>query len=106
MLLLFISCSAMAKPIDAQKDFSEKGTLSLNEARHTFHKNMLQPQTLHVTIANEHPVKSISLGYAVLFLQEQTVFAVKARSKTTAILQDENRCESVSKLLFPFHNFW
>lgn len=104
LMLLLISNPVAAKTAIHNNDVS--GKQALCKSGHSFHKNMLQPQTVHFSIANEHQLKPISLGYAALFLPEQLSFTVNLRSKTTTILQDTNRCESVSRLLFPFHNFW
>lgn len=106
ILLLFLLTSNPAAAKTAIHNNDVSGKEALCKSGHSFHQNMLQPQTVHFSIANEHQLKPVSLGYAALFLQEQLSFAVNPRSKTTTILQDTNRCESVSRLLFPFHNFW
>lgn len=105
-LLLLFSSTAVAKPLATKKDFHEKGTLALNKAEQAFHKNMLQPQVVHVSTASEDSVKPITPGYAALLFHENAVLLQQTTGQANEILQDADRCESVSKLLFPFHYFW
>ncbi|MGC4041156.1 MAG: hypothetical protein QM710_10315 [Flavobacterium sp.] len=105
-LLLLFGFTAAAKPAVAKNEFHEKGALSLNKIENSFHKNMLQPQVVHVNMVTEDSVKPISSGYAVLFFYENTALSLPLTGQTNQTLQDCNRCESVSKLLFPFHYFW
>lgn len=104
-LLLFISSSVSAKSFSVN-EFQNKGKETLNKVDHSFHKNMLQPQVIHVTITSEPSVKPINFGFVALLFDEKALLAVKSSGQTNELLQDANRCESVSKLLFPFHNFW
>lgn len=104
-LLLLISGSVSAKSF-AANEMQEKGTFTLNQAEDSIHKNMLQPQTVSVGISSEHLAKPIPLGYAALLFNENSFSTVKPIGKTTTFLQDADRCESVSRLLFPFHIFW
>lgn len=104
-LLLLISCSVSAKTFTAN-EIQKKGTVTLNKAEDSIHKNMLQPQTAYVSISNEHLAKPMSFGYVALFFNEGAVSTLNPIGKTATFLQDADRCESVSRLLFPFHNFW
>lgn len=105
-LLLLFSGTAVARPLAAQEDFREKGALSLNKAEQAFHKNMLQPQVVHVSIASEDSVKPITPGYAALLFHDNASLLKQTAGQANEILQDADRCESVSRLLFPFHYFW
>ncbi|MCF6131677.1 hypothetical protein [Flavobacterium wongokense] len=104
-LVLLISSSVSAKSFIAN-GFQDEGTVTINNAGQSFHKNMLQPQLVHVNVTTEHTVKPISLGYTALLFNEKTSLTLKPSGPTSLILQDVDRCESVSKLLFPFHYFW
>lgn len=105
-LLLLISNIAVAKPTIAKNGLPEKGALSLNKTEQAFHKNMLQPQVVHFSTGSEDSVKPITPGYATLFFDGTASFLQQAAGQANQILQDADRCESVSKLLFPFHYFW
>lgn len=103
--LLLLSSSVSAKALAAY-ELPQNGALAINKAEHSFHKNMLEPQTVHVSITNEHLAKPTSLGYVTLLSNGSSLSTLKPIGKATAFLQDADRCESVSRLLFPFHNFW
>ncbi len=105
-LLLLISTSANAKSTVAKNEFNPKKALNFNKDEQAFHRNMLQPQTAHISVGTEDSVKPINSGYFALLLSENVSSATQYIGHTNEILQDANRCESVSKLLFPFHYFW
>lgn len=105
-LLLLISYSVIAKPTVIPNGLQDQGTVSFNKAEQSFHKNMLQPQVVHVSMMPEHSVKPINTAYGDLFYCDSTCLLLQPTTQTHLILQDANRCESVSRLLFPFHFFW
>lgn len=105
-LLLLISYSVVAKTAVTTNEFQDKETLTLNKAQHSFHKNMLQTQVMHVSIASEHLVKPSNSGYVALLFNDKASLLLQTSRQKNTFLQDVNRCESVSKLLFPFHDFW
>lgn len=104
-LLLLISSSVSAKSFIAH-DFQDNQTENLNKAAHSFHENMLQPQVVHVSITSEHSGKPVHTALNDLFYSESNHLVLQPLGQTNVVLQDANRCESVSKLLFPFHVFW
>jgi hypothetical protein len=105
-LLLLVSFSVGAKTTVVVNETTEKGNLSLNKASHSYHQNMLQPQVVHVSITSEHSVKPISIGYAAFLFSERPALIIHPVGQSKELLQDTDRCESVSRLLFPFHYFW
>ena len=104
-LLLLINSTVSAKSFIAN-EFQDKGNVTLNKSEHSFHKNMLQPQVVHVSITSEPSVKPINSGFVALLFNEKTSLVLKPNEQANVILQDADRCESVSRLLFPFHIFW
>lgn len=105
-LLLLISCSVSANTALPTKGFNQQEKISFNKVEDAIHKNMLQPQVVHVNITVEHTVKPVNPSCAALFLIEKSSLEVSPNGQTTTTLQDADRCESVSRLLFPFHIFW
>ncbi len=104
-LLLLSSSSVSAKSFSAN-EFQDKGTVTLNKAEHSFHKNMLQPQVMHVSALPEHSAKPLPFAFSALFCSESINLSSQPTGQANVFIQDVNRCESVSRLLFPFHNFW
>lgn len=105
-LLLLASCSVVAKNGNAANEFQQHQSLKLNKTADNLHKNMLQPQVVHVSILTEHPVKPIASGLGILFIGFQSHLLLQPTLLANEILQDADRCESVSKFLFPYHFFW
>lgn len=111
-LLLLISYTAVAKPTVSKNELPEKGALNLSKTEHCHaepveaHKNMLQPQVVHLSTGSEDSVKPITSAYVALPFYGTASFSLQATGQANQILQDADRCESVSKLLFPFHYFW
>ena len=104
-LLLLTSFSVTAKTIGIDK-FQEQRTESLNKTEHSFHKNMLQPQLVHVTMMPEHSVKPVPIGFGIFCYRDTTLLLLQPTAQAHVVLQDANRCESVSRFLFPYHFFW
>lgn len=104
-LLLFVSFSVTAKTDMVTNEFPQKKVL-FGKTEHSFHKNMLQPQVVHVTVATEHSIKPISPVYFGFLSNVNISLVPCSLGRTSSIFQDVDRCESVSRLLFPFHNFW
>lgn len=105
-LLLLISYSVAAKPILNVTEFQKQGKTAFNKVENAAHKNMLQPQVVHVTMMPEHTVNPANPSYFASTFTEESSSELSSNGQTTIILQDANRCESVSRLLFPFHIFW
>lgn len=107
-LLLLLFC----QPIEAKvrcgiEQRQNLETASLFKTENLLHEDMLQTQAMSLRVASEHSVKAFSFGYATLPYSEKG-YPVYLEFSGTAIvfIQDENRCESVSCLLFPYHFFW
>jgi hypothetical protein len=105
-LLMLISYSVTAKSVRYTNEFQEHQTLTLNKPSDNFHKNMLQPQVVHVSMMMEHSVKLVNPIVGILFAGYDTDLLCLPTAQTHVILQDVNRCKSVSPLLFPYHFFW
>ncbi|UPT71902.1 MAG: hypothetical protein M0D53_06260 [Flavobacterium sp. JAD_PAG50586_2] len=105
-LLLLISYSVAAKVSIATNEFQDTRKAIVDKAENFFHKNMLQPQVVHVGMTPEHSVKTVHSGYFGLLFSDGSPLVLKPFGQTQTILQDMDRCESVSRLLFPFHYFW
>lgn len=105
-LLLLIGYSVAAKASIATNEFQDTRKVIVDKAENSFHKNMLQPQVVHVSMTPEHSVKTVHSGYFGLLFSESNPLLLKPFGQTQTILQDMDRCESVSRLLFPFHYFW
>jgi hypothetical protein len=106
VLLLLFSTMAVAKTAMMVAPETSK-EVSLFKAGHSFTKDLLQPQALSTAgVTTEHAAKPMPFGYAVLEYAESTRLGLGYVGTTTTVLQDANRCESVSRLLFPFHIFW
>lgn len=105
-LLLFISYSVAAKASIATDEFQDTRKVVVDKAGDTFHKNMLQPQVVHVGMTPEHSLKTVHSGYLGLLFSDSITLQLSVVGQTQSILQDVDRCESVSRLLFPFHYFW
>ena len=105
VLLLFgnLALANMVLPIDKVQQCK---TVTLFETEDSIHKEGLQPQIPSVRILTEHQSKPISFGYPEL-IYEVNVDLVKGFTGLTQVLiQDANRCESVSRFLFSYHFFW
>lgn len=106
-LLLFISYSVDGKtPVTITYESQVPRQVTVDKVEHSFHKNMLQPQVVHVSMMPEHSLKTVHSGCVGLLYSESITLQLLPVGQTQTILQDVNRCESVSRLLFPFHNFW
>lgn len=105
VLLLLISCSVHAKAAIDTK-FSTKEIETFNKAESSLHKNMLQTQVVHVTVMHEQPSKPVKGVSGDFPFCDNTYLLLQLPGQTNIVLQDADRCESVSRLLFPFHNFW
>ena len=103
-LLLLISGSVSAKAAVTTMDFQNPA--SLNKAGYELHKNMLQPQFVHITASTEHSAKPTLFGYAAALFNENARTAARPTLTPSLFLQDADRCETVSRLLFPYHIFW
>ncbi|TBX69140.1 hypothetical protein EZL74_07105 [Flavobacterium silvisoli] len=105
LLLLFSNLTvANTAMVIAPKGSKE---VSLFKAGHSFTKDLLQPQGLSTArLTSEQVAKPMPFGYTVLQYDEITRLVLGFLGTTTAVLQDTNRCESVSRLLFPYHFFW
>lgn len=105
LLLLFSNLVVAKSAVVIAPNTSKE--VSLFKAGHSFAKDLLQPQALSTAgIASEHAAKPMPFGYAALAYDENTRLVLGFVGTTTVVLQDTNRCESVSRLLFPFHIFW
>ena len=105
-LLLLISFSVVSKAAVTTNEFQNQRKVSVSATDYSFHKNMLQPQVVHVSMVLEHSAKPLQSGAAVLFYSDIISLPLQPLGQIQVSLQDVNRCESVSKLLFPFHYFW
>ena len=106
VLLLLISFSASAGTTITVTESHDKQTGMVDKAGHSFHKNMLQPQAAHVSMVPEQSVKPILNSYSAFFYTGSTCLPLHPTGQAKLFIQDEDRCESVSRLLFPFHSFW
>lgn len=99
--LFFISYE---KPIAAIEISSEKNVPSYSDEG--FHAlAFLQPQAEH-HIVSENKTGN---GFYAKWLASSFSFTAgftKLKPIQKFLFQDENRCESVSLLIFPFHFFW
>lgn len=105
-LLMLISYSVTAKSVGYTAEFQKNRALTLSKPADSFHKNMLQPQVVHVTMMMEHLGKVVHPIVGILFTGYDTDLLSLPSAQTHVLLQDANRCESVSPLLFPYHFFW
>ena len=105
-LLLLLSYSVSAKTGNTSVELEKNQPLNLTKSSGNLHQNMLQPQVVHVSILPEHSVKPITSGFGILFVGYQSDLLLRPTAQATEILQDVDRCESVSKFLFPYHFFW
>ena len=105
LLLLLMSNGAVANT-SVPESTSEKKTETFLKTGQTLHKDGLQPEVLSVRVLLEHPAKSISFGYAVVNDYPSSNLVCIYAGPTVLLVQDTNRCESVSRFLFPYHFFW
>lgn len=105
-LLLFVSYSVAAKVPIAVNELQDAGKLTFEKTEHSFHENMLQPKVAHVGMTSEHSIKTVNSSYLGLLFSDSITLQLLSVGQTQIILQDVDRCESVSRLLFPFHYFW
>ena len=105
-LLLFVSYSVAAKTSIATNEFQDTQKVTVDKADYSFHKNMLQPQVVHISMMPEHSLKTVHSGFLGLLSADNITFQLLSIGQTQTILQDVNRCENVSRLLFPSHYFW
>lgn len=105
LLLLFSFSASAGTPIDVSQSHNKR-TVTLDKAAHSFHNNMLQPQVAHVNSMPEQSVKPILSSYSAFFDTGSTYLPVQPTGRAKLFVQDADRCEGVSRLLFPFHTFW
>ncbi|MCF6129306.1 hypothetical protein L1S35_06445 [Flavobacterium sp. AS60] len=105
-LLLLFSFSVTARTAIAANESSDNRKETFHKADHSFHKNMLQPQVMQVTVMPEHSAKPLAVAYSTLYCSESINLSLQPTRQANVFIQDVNRCESVSRLLFPFHYFW
>jgi len=106
LLLLLLSNPVAAKTIMADDSAQDAKTVTLLKADEVIHKDGLQPQVPSVRIISEHHAKPINFGYAALSDDDSASLVLGYVGSTQVLLQDANRCESVSRLIFPYHFFW
>jgi len=106
ILLLLFSTGAIAKSAVGVTHSQAVKTLSLTKAQHRLSKDLLQPQSGTSRLLTEHSDTPVVSGYAVLSSNNGKYLLLGYVGTTVALLQDTNRCESVSRLLFPYHIFW
>jgi hypothetical protein len=106
MLLLLAGYSATAKANHVSNEFQHQHKTTFSNSADSFHKNMLQPQMANVNVTSEHPVKQVNFGDGIIFCDRKFGFLQQPSGQLCFILQDVNRCENVSRLLFPHHFFW
>ena len=105
LLLLLVSNTAVAGNTASTQDLASK-PVTIFDASETLHKNMLQPQAMSLRVLSEHTIKPISFGDFVFPATPISATTYQFTKPTVAFSQDADRCESVSRLLFPFHVFW
>ncbi len=105
-LLLLVSFSASAGTTITVAESHNKRAVMLDKEGFSFHKNMLQPQVVHVSMMPEQSIKPILIGYNAILYPGSTYLPVQPIGRVKLFIQDADRCESVSRLLFPFHSFW
>ena len=106
LLLLLLSNIAVANTSMVVKPCQESKTVTLFEAETSLHKEGLQPQLPSFRIISEHHAKPISFGHSELFYDFDSRLIPESVGLIQVFLQDVNRCENVSRFLFPYHFFW
>jgi hypothetical protein len=106
LLLCLNTASVEARTFTTNISSESNRALTLEKEQSVFHKNILQPQVVQFVAIQKHTVKPINLGCSILFSGEKMQFSLQKTGQTNTILQDANRCESVSRFLFPYHFFW
>lgn len=105
-VLLLLSNGAFAYNVLPFDPVPCSKAVSVFETEDTLHKEGLQPQIPSVRIISEHQAKPIVLGYNAIYYEVRVGLALGYAGTTQVLLQDANRCESVSRFLFPYHFFW
>lgn len=105
-LLLLTTYSVAGTSMGTTALVQRPSTENLNDSESDFHRNMLQQQVVHLTAQPEQGGKLLHSGFGILPVSSTHFSAVQPTTSATTILQDVNRCESVSRLLFPYHFFW
>ena len=105
-VLLLFSNGAIANTLMPFEYNQDSKAVTLYQTEDAIHKDSLQPQVPSVRILSEHQAKPLSLGYPVSEYNESTSLVLGYVGPTQVLLQDANRCESVSRFLFPYHFFW
>src|SRR4051812_16307900 len=103
-LLVLISYSVAAKDPGTITEFHQQ-QLSLNKAADSVHENMLQTAIVHISMVSAQPVKAANPGFGIL-AGSCNVCLLLHPAAPAIVTQDADRCESVSRLLFPYHIFW
>lgn len=106
LVLLLFSNGAFANTLMPFEGSQDSKAVMLYQTGDTLHKDGLQPQVPSGRILSEHQAKPFSLGYPVFEYDESTRLVLGYVGPTVVFLQDANRCESVSRFLFPYHFFW
>ena len=106
LLLLLMSNSVVAKTVMPNQICQDAKAVALYKADGVVHKDGLQPKTLSFRIISEHHAKPIGFGYAPVSYAAAVCIVLCHVGPTQVLLQDVNRCESVSRFLFPYHFFW
>ncbi|MGL2966693.1 hypothetical protein [Flavobacterium sp. XGLA_31] len=106
VLLLLWSTMAVAKTVVPGSLAPETKALTLVKGKPVLAKELLQPQVLLVRVGVEHAAKPMPSGDVVLTGSLILSRAVHYSGTATTVLQDVDRCESVSRYLFPYHFFW
>ncbi len=106
LVLLLFSNGAIANSVISLEHSRDSKTVVLYQAEDSLHKDGLQPQVPSVRIISDHHAKPISFGYPALSYVDGGSLVLGYVGTTQVLLQDANRCESVSRFLFPYHFFW
>src|SRR6478672_6919604 len=105
-LLLLTGYSVAGKSVSTTSDFKPHTSERFNTSESDFHRNMLQTQVVHITALPDTGGKLLVSGFGMLPFSTPGLVAAVPFTPTTNFLQDVDRCESVSRLLFPYHFFW
>ncbi|WP_333600244.1 hypothetical protein [Flavobacterium sp.] len=105
VLLLCFSNLVVAKTPAVDKHLQDTQTEAFLKAGYSLSKDLLQPQTFS-RVLSEHSVTPLPLGCAVLQYDEKLRLILGYKGTTVLLVQDADRCESVSHFLFPYHFFW
>lgn len=105
-VLLLFGNGAFANIVLPCNDISVSIAVAVFETEDSLHKEGLQPQIPSIRIISEHQAKPVVFGYFALSYETNVSLVLGYSGPTQVLLQDANRCESVSRFLFPHHFFW